>query len=191
MSSPGEELVDLYDPTDDAGRVTGRAPRREVRARNLPHAATGVLLRDGTPGGRGRVLVHRRTTTKDLNPGAHDCLAGGVVDAGEDPLDAAHRELREELGIDAELHPVLTRWYRDDTAHYLAHVYEARWDGRPLTLQPSEVARAWWEDTATLRRRLEDPAWPFVPDTRALLAAWPGWWEDPHPDAAAGRTPSA
>jgi 8-oxo-dGTP pyrophosphatase MutT (NUDIX family) len=176
VSAPGQELVDLYDPTDDAGRVTGRAPRAQVRAENLPHAATGVLLRDPATG---RVLVHRRTDVKDVNPGAHDCLAGGVVDAGEDPLSAAHRELREELGLDADLHPVLTRWYRDDTTHYLAHVYEAHWDGTPLTLQPSEVADAWWEDTTTLRARLADPAWPFVPDTRALLDAWPNWWQDP------------
>lgn len=174
MSTAGRELVDLYDPTDSAGRVTGSASRAEVRARNLPHAATGVLLRDPATG---HVFVHRRTDVKDLNPGAHDCLAGGVVDAGETPLHAAHRELREELGVDADLRPVATTWYRDDTAHYLAHVYEADWDGSPLTLQASEVAEGWWEDPATLRERLTDPAWLFVPDTRALLAAWPRWWE--------------
>jgi 8-oxo-dGTP pyrophosphatase MutT (NUDIX family) len=168
------ELVALYDPTDSAGRVTGSASRAEVRTRNLPHAATGVLLRDG----HGRVFVHRRTDTKDVNPGAHDCLAGGVVDAGENPLEAAHRELREELGVDAELHPVLTRWYRDSATHFLAFVHEAWWDGTPLTLQPSEVADGWWEDATTLRDRLRDSAWPFVPDTRALLAGWPDWWQD-------------
>ncbi|MEZ0163514.1 NUDIX hydrolase [Kineococcus sp. LSe6-4] len=169
------EIVALYDPADATGRVTGSAPRAQVRARNLPHAATGVLLRHPD----GRVLVHRRTDVKDLNPGAHDCLAGGVVDAGEEPLDAARRELREELGLDLPLSPVLTRWYRDGTTHYLAFVHEARWDGTPLVLQPSEVAEAWWEDPAALRRHLADPAWPFVPDTRELLTHWPRWWQDP------------
>ena len=177
---PRTELVDLYDPRDPAGRVVGTAPRPQVRARNLPHAATGVLLRDG----RGDVFVHRRTDVKDLNPGVHDCLAGGVVDAGEDPHDAALRELAEELGLAGlPLHPVLRRWYRDESAHYLAFVYEAWWDGTPLVLQDSEVSTGWWEPAGTLRERLTDPGWPFVPDSRALLAAWPQWWLDRRPTA--------
>ncbi|WP_432495987.1 NUDIX domain-containing protein [Kineococcus gypseus] len=178
VATPGEEVVALYDPGDERGRVTGAAPRSRVRALNLPHAATGVLLRDG----RGGVFVHRRTTTKDVNPGAHDCLAGGVVAAGEDPLDAARRELAEELGVRARaLRPVLRRWYRDDATHCLAHVYEAWWDGTALALQASEVAAGWWEPAQRLRERLADPSWPFVPDSRALLAAWPSWWLDTGP----------
>ncbi|NAZ75338.1 NUDIX domain-containing protein [Kineococcus sp. T13] len=174
------ELVDLYEPGDPAGRVTGTATRARVRAANLPHAATGVLLRDGT----GRVFVHRRTDVKDVNPGAHDCLAGGVVGAGEDPAAAAVRELHEELGVRVPLHPVLRRWYRDERTHHLAVVFEAWWDGTPLRLQPEEVAEGWWEPAAALRERLADPAWPFVPDSRALLRAWPRWWHDPGPPPA-------
>ena len=170
------ELVDLYDPDDSAGRVTGVAPRARVRAENLPHAATGVLLRDGA----GRVFVHRRTTTKDVFPGAHDVLAGGVVGHGEDPAAAAVRELAEELGQhDLPLRPVLRRWYRDGATHVLAHVYEARWAGAPVVVQASEVAEGWWEEAAVVRERLADPSWVFVPDTRALLAQWPRWWVDP------------
>ncbi|NAZ80524.1 NUDIX domain-containing protein [Kineococcus sp. R8] len=166
------ELVDVRDPDDLAGRVVGVATRERVRAGNLPHAATGVLLRDDA----GRVLVHRRTRTKDVYPGAHDCFAGGVLAAGEEPDEAAARELAEELGVrGVPLRPVLRRWYRDEHTHYLAHVYEARWDGRPFTLQPSEVEAAWWTTPAELRAALADPGWPFVPDTRALLAQWPGW----------------
>ncbi|MFB9376471.1 NUDIX domain-containing protein [Kineococcus gynurae] len=180
----GAELVPVLDPRAPvrAGAVVVDVqPRARVRAGNLPHAATAVLLRDGA----GRVAVHRRTTTKDVYPGAHDAVAGGVVCAGEDPDAAAARELAEELGVGAgvlltPLRPVLRRWYRDDVTHYLAFAYEA-WvaPGTELRAQPSEVAEVWWEPAVRVRERLADPGWAFVPDTRALLAAWPDWWNDP------------
>ena len=164
-----DELVALYDPGDGEGRVTGSAPRSRVRRENLPHAATGVLLLRPD----GAVLVHRRSATKDLWPGAHDAAFGGVVLAGEDPAQAAARELAEEAGVTgAVLVPLLRTWYRDAQTWYLAHVYTAVWDG-DVSFDDGEVEHAWWEPLPVLRRRLADPAWPFVPDTRALLEAAP------------------
>ena len=86
------EIVDLYDL---AGTVVGQAPRSRVRAQNLRHAATGLLVRNG----RGDIFVHRRTDTKDVYPGMYDVAAGGVITAGEDPDAAAAREAEEELGV--------------------------------------------------------------------------------------------
>ncbi|MBX6750746.1 MAG: NUDIX domain-containing protein [Micromonosporaceae bacterium] len=167
---PGvDELVALYAEGDLAGRVVGAAPRSQVRARNLPHAATAVLVRDGS----GRVYVHRRTETKDIYPGCHDVWAGGVVLAGEDPDQAAQRELAEELGVrGCPLTPVLRYWYADEATSYLAFVYEARYDpdrDGPIVHQPAEVAAGWWLDWDELLTRLADPTWPFVPDGRATL----------------------
>lgn len=160
-----EELVALYDPGDDAGRVVGAAPRSRVRRENLPHAATAVLLYRTD----GRLLVHRRADTKDVWPGRHDCAAGGVVQAGEDPDAAAVRELAEELGVrGTPLRPLMRLWYRDDDTHYLAHVYRTVWDSE-VVFADGEVAAAWWDTPDRLRERLSDPDWPFVPDTREIL----------------------
>lgn len=155
----------LYDPDDESGRVVGSAPRERVRRENLPHAATAVLVRRPS----GEIFVHRRADDKDLWPGRHDCAAGGVLVAGENPDDAARRELAEELGIEgAALTPALLRWYHDEDTWYLAHVYLATWDGE-VRFADGEVADGWWEVPARLYERLADPAWPFVPDTRTLL----------------------
>jgi 8-oxo-dGTP pyrophosphatase MutT (NUDIX family) len=164
-----DELVALYADGDLSGRVTGAAPRSRVRAENLPHAATAVLLRDE----RDRVYVHRRTATKDIFPGMHDAFAGGVVLAGEQPGAAAARELTEELGVSApELRPLLRFWYRDAHTSYLAHVFEARYDPQlcgPIVHQASEVEDGWWMSLTDLLARLDDPTFPFVPDGRAVL----------------------
>ena len=77
-----DEIVALY---DERGRPVGSAPRSRMRAENLRHAATAVVVRDPW----GRVHVHRRTDTKDVYPGRYDFAAGGVLLAGEEPLDAA------------------------------------------------------------------------------------------------------
>ncbi len=88
-----DEQVAVFDVD---GRVVGAAPRSQVYAEGLWHGSAGVLVR--STDGR-RLYVHRRTTTKAVFAGMHDCLAGGVIDPGETPLETATRELGEELGI--------------------------------------------------------------------------------------------
>ena len=158
-------MVAILDPDDPEGRVVATAPRERMRGENLPHAATAVLVRRST----GEIYVHRRADTKDVWPGRHDCTAGGVLQAGENPDDGAARELAEELGIEgAVLVPLLRRWYRDADTHYFAYAYLTTWDG-DVRFADGEVAEGWWEGPAVLFARLRDPSWPFVPDTRDLL----------------------
>jgi aminoglycoside phosphotransferase (APT) family kinase protein/isopentenyldiphosphate isomerase len=163
MSNPqADEQVALV---DESGVVVGQAPRSQVRAQNLRHMATGVLVRNSY----GLVYVHRRTDTKDVFPGAYDCVSGGVVLAGESPRVAAERELAEELGVSGvPLRPLLTAEYADEHTRYLAHVYQATWDG-PIVHQPEEVASGSWMTIEELLRRLHDPGWPFVPDSTLLV----------------------
>jgi 8-oxo-dGTP pyrophosphatase MutT (NUDIX family) len=159
------EVVAIYDVGDPTGRVVGTAPRERMRAENLPHGATAVIVRKPT----GEVYVHRRADTKDIWPGRHDCAAGGVLQAGEDPDEAAVRELAEELGIEgAVLVPLVRRWYLGPDTTYFSYAYVTTWDG-PVRFADGEVVDGWWEQPAVLYERLQDPSWPFVPDTRALL----------------------
>ncbi|HWC44065.1 MAG TPA: NUDIX domain-containing protein, partial [Actinomycetota bacterium] len=89
---PGDELVDVV---DDQDQVVAQAARREVRRGRLLHRFASVLCRDPS----GRIYVHRRTDDKDVYPGMYDMTAGGVLAAGETYLEAARRELAEELGV--------------------------------------------------------------------------------------------
>ncbi|MBP1158752.1 NUDIX domain-containing protein [Rhodococcus sp. PvR099] len=165
-----DEVVAVY---DTAGAVIGTAPRSRVYAEGLWHASAGVLLRsmDGS-----RVYVHRRSLDKAVFAGMHDCVAGGVVDPGESPGETAVRELAEELGVTGvELSPIAqVRWDgRWDGKPLRCHLFafEGRYDG-PISHQASEIVDGWWWTDAELRAHLADPAWAFVPDTRALLAGY-------------------
>ncbi len=162
-----DERVAVFDAD---GNVVGDAPRSQVYAEGLWHGSAGVLVRS-TDGGR--LYVHRRTTTKAVFAGMHDCLAGGVIDPGETPYETAQRELHEELGIRGQPLRVLA-----------STAWDGQWDGRPMRChifafgigydgpirhQPTEIADGWWWTDAELAQRLADPAWPFVPDTRVLI----------------------
>ena len=153
---------------DDEGRVVGSAPRSVMRRDNLPHVVVAVMVRRST----GEVYVHRRTDTKDVFPGLHDAFAAGCLHYGEEPAEAAAREVAEELGVvGAPVTPVYTEWYEDGDTHHLCYVYATTYDG-PVTHQPEEVAWGGWMSPEELRTRLADPSWPFVPDGRALLQRW-------------------
>ncbi len=131
MSGAGE-LVDVVDGDD---RVLRRVTRAEMRRGNLLHRAVYLLVQNA----REELLVHRRTTTKDVYPGFFDVTVGGVVGAGEDYDAAARRELAEEVGIvGAPLTPLFGVRYEDPSTKLVGRAYLARHDGR-VALQAEEI----------------------------------------------------
>ncbi len=166
-----DEQVALY---DEEGRVAGSAPRSVMRARNLRHAASSIVVRDPA----GRVYLHRRTTTKDVYPGLLDFAAGGVVLAGEDPDDGAVREVEEELGVHGvPLEKLGEADYADDATRYRAFRYTVTWDG-PVRWQPEEVSWGEWVELADLVRILDDEPGTVVPDSIAVWGATLREWLD-------------
>ena len=113
----GDELVDVVDEFDQVIQVV---PRRVMRADRLRHRAVFIAILDGA----GRLLVHRRSPHKDIWPSWCDIAVGGVVGAGESYLEAAHRELAEEVGVSAatleELVLGESRPYDDDQVSLMA-----------------------------------------------------------------------
>jgi isopentenyldiphosphate isomerase len=160
---PGQELVDVVDEED---RVIATVTRREIRARHLLHRCTYVLLLNAS----GQILVHRRTDTKDVHPGAYDVFAGGVCAAGETYDDCARREVAEELGVEgAHLRFLFRHRYRGSPGQAWGAVYEAGWDGA-VRHQETEVTWSAWVAPAELEHMLREL--PFCPDSREIFERW-------------------
>lgn len=158
-----DEMVDQVDEND---RVIGRVSRADMRARRLRHRAVFVAVTDGS----GRLLVHRRSSAKDIWPGWCDIAVGGVVTSGEDYVVAAHRELAEEIGIERvellELDGGRALSFDDDSVSLVGRCFQVIHTG-PFVFADGEVADAWWVDRDELEqaRRVER----FLPDSLALV----------------------
>ncbi|MBQ8791891.1 MAG: NUDIX domain-containing protein [Ruminiclostridium sp.] len=87
-----EELLDILDET---GELTGLLENRKlVHEKGMWHRSVHVWFFD-----ENKLLLQRRTDTKESFPGMYDASVAGHVEAGESCLDAAVRETLEELGI--------------------------------------------------------------------------------------------
>jgi isopentenyldiphosphate isomerase len=155
-----DELVDVIDENDC---VVSQATRREVRSRNLRHRGVYILV--FSPGGQ--LLVHQRTSTKDIFPSHWDVAIGGVVAAGESYDDAARRELSEEIGAgEVRVRRLFPVRYDDAATRVCGIVYSCTCDGQ-LRLQASEIAAAEWMDLDVVIERAQYQ--PFCPDGIEVL----------------------
>jgi mutator protein MutT len=86
----------------------------------------------------GEILLLQRSYNDDFMAGKW-CLPGGKIEAGEEPLIAAKRELFEETGIDnnqiIEFFPLTTIEKDDCIIHYFEAILE---DGEPLMVLDNE-----------------------------------------------------
>lgn len=129
----GDELVDVVDLDDHVLEVVTRAELR-ARGAGARHRACYVAVLTTAD----ELVVHRRAEWKDVYPGWWDVCFGGVLGAGEAWEDAAHRELLEESGIDAQPELLGTaRWDRPDVG-LNARIYLVVHDG-PFTCPDGEV----------------------------------------------------
>lgn len=158
------EVVEWVDIVDDNNEVIAQATRKQMRAENLRHRATYIVVHDGM----GKILVQRRTNIKDFYPGFLDATAGGVVTQGENILDSAKREAQEELGIAGV--PFAEQglfYYEDDNCRVWGGLFSCVSHG-PFALQESEVAEVNWLTPDEISARCDE----FTPDSLKALSLW-------------------
>lgn len=125
---------EIFDVCNDNDEVVGQLPRSEVHRRGLLHRAVHIWVFRPD----GRLMVHRRATTKDEHPLCYTSSASGHLAAGEDYETAAHRELEEELGLRGELAFVCKLAAIPETANEHTVLYELFSDAEP-TPDPGEI----------------------------------------------------
>ena len=97
ITPPVIEILPIFDKNN---KLTGSAPRLLCHSNpNLIHRAVHVLVLDD----EGRLLLQKRSKNKDVQPGKWDTSVGGHLMIGEKYLAAAKREMKEEIGLAANI----------------------------------------------------------------------------------------
>lgn len=151
--------MEMLDVCGEDGFPTGRTVSRDEAHRDgILHRTAHVWVVRPTAAGYD-VLLQKRSMQKESFPGLYDTSSAGHIPAGEEVVESAIRELREELGIRAEpsdleyagsfriqyekvFHGKLFR----DNEVTRVYVYQKPVECGELILQESEVDEVRWFD---------------------------------------------
>ncbi len=93
-------IVDEYiDILTSRGSFSGKTRlKSEAHAQGLWHASTQVWIVNI----QNKVLLQQRSANKDSYPNLWDISVAGHLSAGDNPISAALREIKEEIGLELE-----------------------------------------------------------------------------------------
>lgn len=150
---------EYLDIVDESGHPTGETISRDAaHTDGILHRTAHVWVVRKTDRGYD-ILLQKRSAEKDSFPGLYDTSSAGHIPAGDESLESALRELKEELGITAtsdQLHYAGSfriqyekefhgRMFRDNEVTWV-YVYEKSVEISSLKLQESEVSEVRWFD---------------------------------------------
>ncbi len=152
--------MELFDICDEQGTPTGdTVERSEAHAKGICHRTAHIWIAK-QENGRYKVLLQKRSMDKDSFPGRYDTSSAGHIQAGDEPMESALRELGEELGINAQnedldfakKHPEssmrrnFTAKCSGDNEVAFVFVYQKTVDIADLTIQKEELDGVSWFD---------------------------------------------
>lgn len=123
----------------------------------IEHKRSAIVLIFNT---QGELALQLRAANDDSFPSHWDFAAGGGIDEGENEQEAAERELREELGVEAKTEFIAYKkytypaWKPGVMREVELWIYEAQYDG-PFTPDPNEVEKAGFFNLDEIEKMME------------------------------------
>lgn len=164
---------EFFDVVNNQNEVIGQEKRQVVHQKGLWHRGVHVFLFTQDR----RLLIQKRSQTRDKFPGTLDCSVSEHLNPGESYLNAAIRGLQEELGIEglhlARLVQFKMNYGPNDNE--FSEVFEATFDdGRPITIDPHEVDEIAFHTISELEEMMNRGSSAFAPWFKQLLHWYTG-----------------
>lgn len=151
--------MEELDICDEQGNPTEqRVTRNEAHEKGILHRTAHIWVIQ-KKGDKIQLLLQKRSMQKDSFPGKLDTSAAGHIQAGDEPLPSAIRELHEELGIQAKkedlkfvdhLHMQYEKEFhgkpfRDNEIIFM-YVYDKEISLKDIVIQKEELESVEWMD---------------------------------------------
>mgnify|MGYP006267675695 FL=1 len=167
-TAQGQDIVEVV-LVDSSDRPLGTMEKLQAHEEGRLHRAISVLIFNST----GDMLIHRRAEGKYHCGGLWTNACCSHPQPGESALEAAHRRLYEEMGLETRLQPSFEFIYRAELDNGLVeyeydHVFVGQSDAMPQP-DPAEVNGYTYQPLRTLECDLRDhPEW-FTPWFRIIM----------------------
>jgi isopentenyl-diphosphate delta-isomerase type 1 len=159
-----EEFLEVV---DEGNQVIGVSSRDEIHEKGFRHRSVHIFIFNT----KGDLYLQKRSPFKDQYPENWDTSAAGHTDPGESPLEAAQRELWEELGLKVELTEVLEYPACRETGWEFVTLFTAQTDD-PIHLNLEEATTGDYFTPGQLTQLLADPLQKIAPGFQVLYALW-------------------
>jgi isopentenyl-diphosphate delta-isomerase type 1 len=151
-------LTEFFWVIDEDDGVIGKATREECHRTNLNiHRSVYIFLFNG----KGDMLLQKRSESKDLYGGYYTGSATGHVDYGESYDEAAERELKEELGITADLKRISNVKCFSRIEREISVLYYCQHDG-PIRIDEEEISQVVFMSLEQIRKELYEGVKKFA-----------------------------
>lgn len=165
------EMLDVI--REDGSRTGIMKERGVVHREGALHATAHVWIARRNNKSGYDILLQKRSADKDSHPGCYDISSAGHISAGDEALPSALRELREELGIEAQpqnLREIGIRHINYQGTFYgkpfrdrqrsIIYLYTEPVDMEKLTLQKSEIESVVWMDYQEVLKAVRNNTMP-------------------------------
>lgn len=153
---------EFFDVVNEDDMVIGDASRAECHEQGLIHRSVMFFVFDSER----KVLVTKRTQNKDFFPGYFSIVLGGHVHSGESYKEAAVREIKEEIEVDAQPYYMESFEKRIPEEKENVKVFGVNVDGE-IILNKEELESGEFIEVSELKERIKDH--DFLPETEKLL----------------------
>ena len=137
---PLDDQSELFYLVDDNDNVLGSVTRKEAHLAKKNHRSICILVKNS----KNQLIFQKRSAKKDRHPLKWTLSVSGHVTYLATYLEAAKRELAEELGISLEL-TFIKKVFLKNSKEF-CHVYSALTDQTPTNFDKDEISEIKWVD---------------------------------------------